>query len=175
MNTKAILTNAISELLQETSFDKLTVQMILERSGVSRATFYRYFRDKYNVMNFYYQSHVDTLISKEDGTNWHIILTEICNFIYKNQAYFSKVVKVEGANSFREFLHQYSFNFYEREYLKRKGIKSLSVEEQICMEFYSKGGEFTFENWVRRGFQEPPEVISGIIIKLMPEFMRPYY
>lgn len=45
---KAIM-QAFIELLNEKSFEKITVQDILERTPVTRATFYAHFHDKYEI------------------------------------------------------------------------------------------------------------------------------
>ena len=50
MRTKEIITNAFIDLLKREPFSKITTQMILEASGVSRSTFYRHFKDKYDLM-----------------------------------------------------------------------------------------------------------------------------
>lgn len=41
--------SAMAELLAEKSFLKITVRDIMEKAEIQRATFYRYFRDKYEV------------------------------------------------------------------------------------------------------------------------------
>ncbi|MBR3178888.1 MAG: helix-turn-helix transcriptional regulator, partial [Clostridia bacterium] len=41
-------------LIRKAEFESLTVNDIVREAGISRATFYRHFRDKYDVMNFNY-------------------------------------------------------------------------------------------------------------------------
>lgn len=45
---KAIM-RAFIELLQEKSFEKITIQNILDKTPVTRATFYAHFHDKYEI------------------------------------------------------------------------------------------------------------------------------
>lgn len=40
---------ALRELLKESLFEKITVQMISDRAGVNRSTFYLHFKDKYEL------------------------------------------------------------------------------------------------------------------------------
>ena len=47
--TRALICRTLSELLEEKAFSKITVQDILSRAELQRSTFYRYFRDKYDV------------------------------------------------------------------------------------------------------------------------------
>lgn len=52
--SKIILANALQALLKEKTFENITVEDILEKSGASRSTFYRHFQDKYSLMNWVY-------------------------------------------------------------------------------------------------------------------------
>ena len=48
--TQKLLRDALIELIEEQSFDALTVGEITERAMVSRAAFYRNYRDKYDLV-----------------------------------------------------------------------------------------------------------------------------
>lgn len=45
-HTREVLGDALIALIQEQPFDSITVQDVLDRAGVGRATFYAHFRDK---------------------------------------------------------------------------------------------------------------------------------
>ena len=47
--TRSAIFQAFSELLSQKSYSKITVQDILDNTPVSRATFYKHFRDKYEI------------------------------------------------------------------------------------------------------------------------------
>lgn len=46
------LSNALLKLLKEKSFESITVQELCSESLVSRATFYNYFEDKYDLLDY---------------------------------------------------------------------------------------------------------------------------
>ena len=46
IRTKRALSNALVELIQEKHYDSITVQDIIDRADVARATFYTHYRDK---------------------------------------------------------------------------------------------------------------------------------
>jgi len=48
--TRKLLREALLELIEERGFDTLTVGEIAERAMVSRAAFYRYYQDKYDLV-----------------------------------------------------------------------------------------------------------------------------
>ncbi len=47
----SLLGHALIELIQEHDFDEITVQQILERSGIGRTTFYAHYRNKEDVLH----------------------------------------------------------------------------------------------------------------------------
>ena len=47
---KEILTDSFREIAALKSVDKITIQEIVDNCGYSSATFYRYFKDKYDLI-----------------------------------------------------------------------------------------------------------------------------
>lgn len=50
IRTKKIIVQALAELLEDYPFDRITIKMICKEAGVHHRTFYRYFADKYDVL-----------------------------------------------------------------------------------------------------------------------------
>lgn len=50
---KMATVNAMDELMLETPIDRLSVSRICDRADISRATFYRYFTDKFGVVQWF--------------------------------------------------------------------------------------------------------------------------
>ena len=67
--TKHQLAECFKELMLKGSFDKITVRMITEQAGVIRPTFYNYFQDKYEVMEWLLEEEVfRPVFEMVDGT-----------------------------------------------------------------------------------------------------------
>ena len=49
---KMAVVDAMDELMHETPIDRLSVSKICDKAGISRATFYRYFTDKFSVVQW---------------------------------------------------------------------------------------------------------------------------
>lgn len=77
--TKAALREALIDLISEKGFDTVTVGEIAERAMINRATFYRHYQDKYELVASIFQENVDTLINElgyrpddmETIARWH--------------------------------------------------------------------------------------------------------
>ncbi len=52
IKTKEALTNAFYDILSDTGFDDITVNMLCDRASIRRATFYKHFNDKNDFLAF---------------------------------------------------------------------------------------------------------------------------
>ena len=52
--TKKALAEALKLLMRKTPFSKLSIADICSTAGLSRRSFYRHFRDKYELLNWIY-------------------------------------------------------------------------------------------------------------------------
>ena len=59
--TDKLLKNALIELTAERGFDAITVGDIAERAKVNRATFYRHYQDKYDLVERIFQEAIEML------------------------------------------------------------------------------------------------------------------
>ena len=49
---KLVIAGSFKQLMQEHPFEKLTIQMIADRAGIMRSTFYHHFKDKYDLLDW---------------------------------------------------------------------------------------------------------------------------
>ena len=165
IDTKQIILDTTVRLMKTKEAKKLTVQKILDEAHVSRATFYSFFADKYDVINYYFQSYVER-VSKEQGRE----VIEICayQFIYDNKDYFLNALEIEGQNSFKNFFYEYYYNLSADMYLRNTDKKELTKEDQILLEFYHAGSSHILNQWIIGGAKESPEYMAELVHKLIP-------
>ena len=97
------LAQCFKELMQEKSFQKIIVKDITDRANVKRPTFYTYFRDKYDVVEWIFMQEIwqpaNSLIAAgyiREGLRFMLISME------KDKRYYRKLAALEGQNSFQE-------------------------------------------------------------------------
>ena len=103
--TKHQLAENFKELMLKGSFDKITIRMITEQAGVIRPTFYNYFQDKYEVMEWLLEEEVFRPVFEmvEDGMKREAIYL-LFRKMEKDQQYYQKAFEVTGQNGFEEIL-----------------------------------------------------------------------
>lgn len=65
--TRTLVRRAAIELCEQKGFDSLTVAELVDRAMIGRATFYRYYRDKYDVIEEVFAGAFERLSSTSDG------------------------------------------------------------------------------------------------------------
>lgn len=178
MVTKQRILNAFNDLIERNGFDNVTVFDIVRHAGVSRATFYRHFKDKYDVMNYNYSSLVNRHIT-ESGISSMCYLFEL--LLEEGTKYRKPLVPLfdtEGVNSLYRFIYAYSFetgrNLYEYHDLHVQDEKyaSLSEKETFQLKLFAGGAAAVYEEWIKGKFDLNAKEAACSMSDLLPEFLK---
>lgn len=145
--------------------NKLTVQNILDEAHVSRSTFYSFFSDKYDVINYYFKSYADSVSNENQNSENNCAY----KFLYDNKDYFINALSTEGQNSFEDFFYNYYYNSCSKMYLANMSKESLSDDDRISLEFYCIGSLHIAKQWLARGAKESPIKMTELTHQLIPE------
>ena len=58
---------ALNRLIIRTDMNNITTEKIVQEAKISRATFYRYFKDKYDVLNRNYKELLDSCLNQSSN------------------------------------------------------------------------------------------------------------
>ena len=152
--TKQALSNALKELLEEQSFEKISVSDICDRCHMNRKSFYYHFKDKYDLVNWIFDTEVVELnLSYLDmqapnfsfDERWENIAA-FCNYFYENRTFYRRVLKVDGQNSFsshfREFVHPLLR-------LRVEGLLGMDDVPELVYDFVVDGVICAIKRWLQ--------------------------
>ena len=81
--TKHLLAESLQELMVTTPLEKISVNDIVDHAGVGRNTFYYHFEDKYDLVNWYFQSGITQfLVERGAYTSWDSLLAAIKDYFF---------------------------------------------------------------------------------------------
>lgn len=157
--------------MEETPFEKINVVHICEKCGMNRKIFYYRFKDKYDLVNWIFDTDFITLMSKHPDDSWEFIEI-LCNYFFKNRNFYCKALRVTGQNSFsehfREFLHPLIRTRIE-EILGHKDIP------QFCVDFFTNGVVCSIEQWLQSKDCIPPEEFVSTLKMLVQGATKEIY
>ncbi|ETA82183.1 TetR/AcrR family transcriptional regulator C-terminal domain-containing protein [Youngiibacter fragilis] len=170
-----LIYEAMSKLLQTKSIESLTVNEIISTSGVSRATFYRHFMDKYDVMTSYYKSILEsTLFTFNDGVPWRDAVCSIYGVIRDNPKFFQNAFRCQDANSLKCFIYSMSRELH-LDILRRNGVDISDWKVVTAMESYIYGGLEITDRWIMGGMKEPVEELVDVLTMGIPSAFVKYF
>ena len=163
------LANAMKELLVHTPVDKITVKQIVDQCDVTRPTFYRHFKDKYDLINWYFDKLV--LKSFEQIGVSHTIgesLTQKLEFIQEEKAFFTEAFRSDDRNSVKEHDFELILEFYSNLIFQKTGRRP-DAETSFLLEMYCRGSIYMTVKWLLGGMKFPPAQLAKQLVLGMPE------
>lgn len=106
--TKEILAESFRELAADYPVDKITIQKIVDNCDYSPATFYRHFKDKYDLIAWDYVYHTSKIMDKvgSGGYEWKDTLTDGMKYFLDNKEYIQNLLQNTGGHD--AFFHYFS-------------------------------------------------------------------
>jgi len=177
LDSKTLLANALGRLAKKIPFEDITVQNILDESGLSRATFYRHFSDKYELMAYYYKSYIVNLFeANRNRMQWKELQLQIVYFYYDNKEYFKNISKYREQNSFHEFIYSYGVFMLESIGKANSSLETLPPEVIFAMIHYNAANVYTILEFLKDNLpmELNPESFHEWRYRCMPEILKPF-
>ncbi len=111
--TQKLILEALLELTARKGFAALTVSDITQNAGINRATFYRHYQDKFDLLNSYAQTVYEMLEDSPPKSNeagerqMHAGLVKILEHIRANSKFYKVMLGKHGDPGFTETIRQY--------------------------------------------------------------------
>ena len=103
MTVKEILAESLHEMAEKKTIDKITVREIASNCDYSVATFYRHFKDKYDLAFWDYDRKVDFAAAEigKAGFVWRDVLINGIRYYRRNTEYLMNLIDhTSGVDSF---------------------------------------------------------------------------
>ena len=152
--TKRALANALKELMAEGSFEKINVSHICERCDMNRKSFYYHFKDKYDLVNWIFDTEFIAVTSHKSVTDGWQYIEELCHYLYENRIFYRKALKIQGQNSFSEHFQEMLVSVVG---LYIKDILEEEDTQEFHIHFFTDGIVASITRWLLDKNSMPPE------------------
>lgn len=168
--TKRDIVAAFNRLIARAEIEKITTQMIAAEAEVSKATFYRYFRDKYDVLNYNYKQLLDEALMRCD--NYRDLFFELYSFARDEWTSFRRAFYTTGVNSLENFVYSYSKSVVEQITSQNRDGAPLTPEENMQVDVLCYGISYMYKKWTLGQYPLQPDVAADALFALMPETLK---
>ncbi|MBQ8954784.1 MAG: TetR family transcriptional regulator [Clostridia bacterium] len=175
--TKELLTDSFIELAQHKPVNKITVADITSNCGVTPPTFYRYFRDKYDLIAWIYVREAQKFLGQVgvNGYTWRNTLRDGMRYFAENRQFALNALKhTSGRDSFIEQKTRLDLGFIIGIIRKRLMTETIPDELLVTVKLYLYGTEHYLCEWLVDDMPLPWEKVAALMEACVPEALRPY-
>lgn len=143
--TKRALASALRELMERQPFAKISVGDICEKCDMNRKSFYYHFKDKFDLVNWIFDTELITTTKQREYQNGWELLEEVCFYVNNNRAYYRKLFRLEGENAFSEYFREYIVSVISNDL---KNVFWVERERDFYVDFYTDAFICALERWL---------------------------
>ena len=168
--TRGLLSNALVELMQEKSIDKITVQEVLDRATVGRSTFYLHYRDKDDLLLCVLEDGLEmwssALLRKQEKSYRVAPVAEFFSHVGDAKKLYRALVDSGRIHAFFELAQGYFARGIARR-LKDMSLKHL-VPGELGARSHALAGTLLslLKWWLDRGARESPEAMDELFHRM---------
>lgn len=175
INTKQILAKALMDLSKEKSLDKITIQMIVEKCGTGRQTFYNHFKDKNDLISWIYSHKLAEITHEWSDRYSYYDCVKLGHDIYlEDKEYFKQSARISGQNGFYEALFDVIYDFYVYSITSKFGEEVLTKDIIFAIEHHCHGSCQQCLKWLKTGMKESTDYLATQIVENCPDKLKPY-
>ena len=151
--TKRALAESMKKLMEERPMQKINISDIVEGCNMNRQSFYYHFKDKYDLVNWIYNTEFIVTIKDLSISSWEL-LEKICDYFYENKTFYRNAFQVTGQNSFSEYfievLHPILTAQLNDVFKSNKNVDFYAT-------FFADAIRVSISRWLMEGTEIPPD------------------
>lgn len=174
---KEILADSFRELAQVKSIDKITVKDIIGNCGYSQATFYRQFKDKYDLIAWSYTRDFESIVDqlRGDGTSWRQALKQAAVYFSEHRRYLANLLThTSGYDSFILNMTAIHAQILLRALERLTGSEQAADQVRVYVQIYCYGTVLFSCDWILGKYDFDETELPGIYENALPEPLRRY-
>lgn len=170
--TRRDILRAYNTLIKKSSMERITIDQLVKEAGISRATFYRYFKDKYDVMNYNYKILLDSMGTPEKSNSYKDLYRNLYKYGQKNWKFLQNAFETTGRNSFGEYIETYSMQLVEQITMHNRGGSGLTETEKLQCDVFIRGIPYMYRKWIFEKYTLSPDEAAQALYEIMPATLR---
>ena len=169
--TKLLIARCLRKRLKNEYLDQIKVSDLCRDAGISRTTFYIYFKDVFSIPEWYWNYGCRTVMSKiGQEYSWTEGHRRMYAYIQSNKVIGPAVTLKRTNWQEFEFTAAESESVH-RENLEKKAGRKLTPEEEKQLHYFSYAAASITHKWKVEGAKESPEEMAEILTAITPQFI----
>ena len=169
IDVEGIVIDALLELVEtdEIPLERITIKRILERSGVSRQTFYNHFLDKNDLIcQVYERRMVRSFNGTPRGFAYRDELERALAHMREHGSFLSQAVRMSGQNNLTEHVTKRTQDFDLAWHQSLWGKDPMPEELRLATTYHAMASIHMTLSWILSGFPAPESELATIITRM---------
>ena len=160
MRTKRLLANKLVELMKKKSLRKISIKELCQSTQLSRAAFYLYFEDKYQLLRFCFEDEKQEWIIATQGKSLDEFISYMMDGILEKKDFYYHLIADDPEPEQLEII-RYAFTslLAERLQEREKSSDESSDFKAIVCAFCVAGIIGANKYWIEQNFHIPKETV----------------
>ena len=174
---KEILAESFREIAEHKPVDKITVPDIVSNCGYSKTTFYRLFKDKYDLMAWDYATRQKQIMDQTEMPDyaWKTTLLEGALLFNEQRDYLKNLLlHTNGYESFSRYMKQLHYVNLSKCVLDSSGMKDLDVKTEMYVRTYCQGTVELICDWIMGLYDVSPQELAEVFENCLPQPLHQY-
>ena len=156
---------------------RIRIDDILSESGVSKSSFYRHFRDKFELMNYCYEKAIHEIVLFSPEKNKQEILYGIFQFYFESKEFILNGFSITGDDSLKNYIYKSTCEYCADQLKQHTGKRELLPEEQLAINYYAGGSIQLIHEWLKDNdkLHLSPADAAQIHESLIPDVLKPLF
>ena len=175
--TKEIIADSFMELAVSKAINRISIVDIVGNCSLTKPTFYRYFKDKYDLISWIYAREAQANVDKigEGGYLWQDTILDGLRFYEKNRKFMVNALKhTNGRDSFINQVNEADIAFITAQIGKKLGGKKVPDDLVRMVRIYCYGTGQYLCDWLMDSKPVSAEEVAVAMKACIPEALRPY-
>lgn len=161
-NMRQIFADTVMEMLKSKSLSAITVTDIVTQCGVSRQSFYYYFDDIYDLIEWYFTQETEKALNEySDIDSWQTGYIRLMRWAQKNKPLVLNTYRSIQREYIEVFMYRVLYQYIIK--VVNTEAEDLQVSQEQCAfvaQFYTLAINAVSLEWIRTGMNDKPESIA---------------
>lgn len=157
------LANALRKLMEKKNIEMISVNEISALAGLHRITFYYYFQDKYDLLDYVFNDDIDNIFNANDFKSIVDFIIELFKYLDEHCEMYNNAFASDGYQSLKRIYLKKSYDFLENVIAQMTNNNFLVKKEHI-IEFYSLAATEFIINWLKKKNRENYQLVAKEMI-----------
>lgn len=177
IDTRELFAQSLHELAETQSVDKITVKEIAANCSATPTTFYRYFRSKYELISWVYDSKVQMATDGfGDGCDWRNTVLRYIRIMTDDRSFYLNALRnTAGKDEFHALSRTNDIVIIKRRLLELNDLDSFDEKMDFMVSMYIYGVSEAIITWFVSDRTISDERVADWCVEGMPEVLKPLF